>query len=793
LIIAGGLDSSGNDSNAVFEAAINIDGTVGVFSQQSMSLPIAVDSFGFIAWRGNLAIIGGSPGIQAPTTSVYYAQVAPATGAIGHVDCTASQCWRQSYYSLPVGLQAFGAIVANGALITTGGADASISPVSSVSEMAVNIATGTTLAGVPATVGIVFGLHDVNADNDLNTYRNTYNLPPCRTDLGCFAKVMAQACQPVDCPADGNSESEYSLDMSMVSAACPNCQILLMQADANDPAHFSHLAAAANAAAMYGNTDANFAPVAITNSYAIPETSGVETTYDSNYNHPGIAVTAAAGNGGYCASNCSGTAGSLYPAASQYVIATGGTYLTQSRGSWSEQVWNNQNAGHTGVTASACSHYAQKPSWQTDTGCTNRTIADISAVADGPAGISIYNSQPPGFQQAWGTSAASPLIAGIIALTGSGWNSASFLYAHKPSLSDLTSGSNGTCGSKSSSTYYLCNAVTGYDGPSGLGTPLRHGIAGFGPTTTGLTWAQANPPSPPSVRGGAGMAYDAATNTVVLFGGRAYGNQNGGVTNDTWSWDGHSWTLLHPAHAPSPRAGFGMDYDAANGKIVLFGGIDASATALNDTWTWSGSDWAIQNPPLPLPPARWDTSMAYDVAAGSSLLFGGAGLADTWTYNGSAWAQISQVTPAPPSAGRQVAMTYDAASQTVLMFGGWDDNNHIFLNETWAWNGTVWAQLTPASSPSRRGKASMAFDAGTGVVVMFGGEDCPGVWPNCGALTYYADTWTWDGSTWSKPPVAASPSTRVYHNMTYDPNAGTVLMFGGSPDDSVELNDTWSW
>jgi subtilase family serine protease len=201
----------------------------------------------------------------------------------------------------------------------------------------------------------------------------------------------------------------------------------------------------------------------VSNSYGGSEDSS-DSTYDSEYfNHPGTVITASAGDSGY---------GVEYPAASPDVTAVGGTSLNQdsstSRG-WSESAWSGSGSG--------CSQYESKPSWQTDSGCSGRTVADVSAVADPNTGVAVYDSyQSSGWEVVGGTSASSPIIASVYADAGtpsSGSNPASFPYAHTGALNDVTSGSNGSC-----STGYLCTAGSGYDGPTGLGTP--NGTTAFG-------------------------------------------------------------------------------------------------------------------------------------------------------------------------------------------------------------------------------------------------------------------------------------------------------------------------
>src|SRR5262245_8173028 len=110
-------------------------------------------------------------------------------------------------------------------------------------------------------------------------------------------------------------------------------------------------------------------------------------------------------------------------------------------------------------------------------------------------------------------------------------------------------------------------------------TVLLAFLAVAGALTTTIPAAAAAAPSgiAPAPRYGQGLAYDAARGNVVLFGGQT----QDGLRNDTWTWDGATWTQHTTAHAPSPRRYFGMAYDAAHGQVVLFGGY-----SLNDTWTW---------------------------------------------------------------------------------------------------------------------------------------------------------------------------------------------------------------
>ncbi|MGW1911140.1 S53 family peptidase [Streptomyces sp. NPDC002076] len=305
--------------------------------------------------------------------------------------------------------------------------------------------------GSGQTVAIVDAYDDPSAESDLAVYRSQYGLSACTTANGCFQKVNQTGGTKYPRGNSGWAE-EISLDLDMVSAACPNCKILLVEASSSS---MTNLGTAVNTAVNLG---AKF----VSNSYGGSESSS-DATYDSTYfNHPGVAITVSSGDNGY---------GVEYPAASKYVTAVGGTSLktaSNSRG-WTDTVWSGAGSG--------CSAYDAKPSWQKDSGCANRTVADVSAVADPNTGVAVYDTygQGSGWMVFGGTSASSPLIAATYALAGTpsaGSYPASFPYAHTSALNDVTSGSNGSCGGS-----YLCTSTTGYDGPTGLGTP--NGTAAF--------------------------------------------------------------------------------------------------------------------------------------------------------------------------------------------------------------------------------------------------------------------------------------------------------------------------
>jgi len=303
--------------------------------------------------------------------------------------------------------------------------------------------------GAGETVAIVDAYNDPNAEADMGIYRSQFGLPACTTANGCFRKVNQTG--GTSYPRNNTGwAGEISLDLDMVSAIAPDAHIILVEATSST---IANLGTSVNEAVSLG---AKF----VSNSYGGSESSS-DTSYDTRYyNHPGVAVTASSGDSGFVTE---------YPAASRYVTAVGGTSLTRASNSrgWTESVWSTSRSEGAG---SGCSTVDAKPTWQTDTGCSRRTIADVAAVADPATGVAVYQTYgASGWVVYGGTSVASPLIASVFADAGTPGPStypASDIYAHTSSLFDVTTGSTATC-----SPAYLCTAEVGYDGPTGWGTP----------------------------------------------------------------------------------------------------------------------------------------------------------------------------------------------------------------------------------------------------------------------------------------------------------------------------------
>ncbi len=385
------------------------------------------------------------------------------------------------------------------------------------------------------TVALVDAYNDPTAETDLKAYDAEFGLPECTTGDGCFKQVnqngeagnppFPKTIKELETARKGTRAKreeaaeatgwalEISLDIEVTHATCQSCDILLVESNAPS---YEDLEKAERSAAALGARE-------ISNSWAGPEegeTPELEGT--GPFNHPGIVITAAAGDDGYLNwdSESSEEKGYVnFPASSPHVVAVGGTRLSLGTGGeWAgETVWNGDHA-----TGGGCSAVFTAQSWQqsvsdwSTVGCgTKRAVADVAADADPYTGIAVHDTSPECeyvYEEAgvkhvayWctigGTSVASPLIASVFALAG-GANGVAYpaetLYENElkspASLHDVAVGSNGECSKpfledglsactpaeeavKSCASEAICLAGTGYDGPTGVGTP--DGIAAF--------------------------------------------------------------------------------------------------------------------------------------------------------------------------------------------------------------------------------------------------------------------------------------------------------------------------
>jgi hypothetical protein len=320
-------------------------------------------------------------------------------------------------------------------------------------------------AGSGQIVATVVAYDARDLESDLAHYRAHFGLPPCTTANGCFRKVDQNAGTNYP-PYNASWAAEATLDVQMVSAICPNCNILVVEAKT---AQFTNLGVAVETAVALGAD-------VVSNSYGAEEFAS-EIAYNDAYEHPGVAIVASSGDTGY---------GVSYPASVPDVVAVGGTSLVQTGNGGArnatETVWSDAGSG--------CSEYESKPVWQTDTSCARRSVADVAAVADPSTGVWVYNGADGGWEVFGGTSVSAPIIGAFYALAGDARAAddvVTYPYANRAALNDVTSGSNGSCGGT-----YLCAGWAGYDGPTGLGTPN---------TAAAFSSAGVTPPPPPPPNG----------------------------------------------------------------------------------------------------------------------------------------------------------------------------------------------------------------------------------------------------------------------------------------------------
>ena len=246
------------------------------------------------------------------------------------------------------------------------------------------------------------------------------------------------------------------------------------------------------------------------------------------------------------------------------------------------------------------------------------------------------------------------------------------------------------------------------------------------------------------------------------------------------------WTLLENS-SPSARAWPSMVYDAAREEVVLFGGYLNSAVN-DDTYTWDGETWTLETPD-DAPSPRWISGAAYDRGRERVVLFGGVapqlstdGFDDTWEWDGDTWTEID--TPqAPPGRGVHGNMTYDAVRETVVLFGGGTQPWGQVFDDVWEYDGTTWTQLDVAPGPLGRVGACFEYAGPSTRVVLFGG----GVWD-----PYFGDTWTLDDGGWTSLDPVVAPSVRQSQMCAYDSFRERLVLFGGDADSGL-LGDTWEF
>ncbi|MFO0840023.1 MAG: hypothetical protein U1D55_16065 [Phycisphaerae bacterium] len=283
----------------------------------------------------------------------------------------------------------------------------------------------------------------------------------------------------------------------------------------------------------------------------------------------------------------------------------------------------------------------------------------------------------------------------------------------------------------------------------------------------------------PSPRDAHAMAYDAAAQRVILFGGYAGGASS---QNDTWTWNGINWTLLTTPVSPEPYFYHSLAYDSVHHTTVLYG---AYPPPRQNTWELSGTTWSHSSSLGPS--SRVGAAMAFDAERNEIVLFGGGSaafpnppLGDTWTWNGVTWSQKSVT--APP-ARVSPGMVFDSARGKIVLFGGaTNDSGTTCYGDTWEWDGQQWTPIA-TSGPAPRLEPAMTYDSVVNRIVLFGGRVN-------NTTGYLGDTWELTGAAWTLV-ANTGPAGRGYHAMAFDASRGASVLFGGF--NGTRLGDTWVW
>ncbi len=636
--------------------------------------------------------------------------------------------------------------------------------------------------GSGQTVAIVDAFNDPNAESDLKVYREHYGLPKCTEGNGCFKKINQKG-ETKNYPTNEYGWSlEISLDLDMVSATCQECHILLVEAESNS---FKNLDEAESEAASYKGT------TEVSNSWGAAERSE-DTSENAYFNHPGIPTTFSAGDYGY---------GVEYPASSPYVIAVGGTTLKKAENSrgWSETVWSG--------TGSGCSAYETKPAWQTDKGCTHRTNNDVAADASGESPVSVYDSyEYPGWENVWGTSAASPMVSGVEAHASEHTRAlgAEAFYQDTSALFDVTSGSNGTCTEE-----YLCHGEVGYDGPTGLGTPdgIPHVIGwsieptplepsatestmtGVSCTSSTFCMAVANYAKPgrahaayaeqwngtawsikglpdPSGATASWMEGISCASSTSCFGVGSYKNSSGTRVTLTEKWNGSEWLLQSSPNPSGAKESELNSVSCTSASACTAVGQYLNSSSVWDTLAerWNGTEWSIQTTQnvsgavITHMHSVSCTSSTSCVAATDEQSSSGTLSALVERWNGTEWTTEKVVTPTGSQLTflTSISCTSTTACESV---GYYKNSSGTAVTLAERWNGTEWSvQNTPLESNATesllRGVSCTSSTACVAVATYGSTTRAEGTYPI-----------RWNGTEWSKtgfPNPESSPVTWAY-------------------------------
>jgi len=673
-----------------------------------------------------------------------------------------------------------GGITLNGTLEETEG-PSGFSP----SELRAAYAVPAT-GGSTQTIAIVIPGDDPNAESDLAEYRSHYGLPPCTEKNGCFRKRDENGGTEYP-PASEKAAVEISIDLDMASAACPECHLLLVEAEDK----VLSLMKAEDRAVLLGAT-------VVSNSwgYKDDETSA---GMNSHFEHAGVPITAASGDFGhnnYLDKEMSGAPS--YPAAAPSVIAVGGTKLTKAASTprgWKDNVWAKSGGG--------CSIEQAKPAWQEDIGCENRLTNDVAVVAEGVTAYSTYGKSN-GWQIAGGTSVGAPFVAGIFA-------HASKAVREEPSealyfdlaesvgtVLDVTpqEGLNNTNYPGHSCSYsYECNAVAGedgesfegYDGPTGVGIPQ-------GPPTLAL-WSSASIPTPPSGELSTHSLYgvDCTKGDACTTVGYTYEptEETSGIPL-AMRWDGSEWNA---ESVPSPVTGLGSAELFAVSCPSL-----TSCAAVGSQWslltggepmiaTWNGSGWSLGTPAAAAA-KRQHTLVGVSCSSSTACIAVGRDSGTSTSVplaerlNAGKWA--AQEVPLPSGMTEGWLESVDCVSASSCIAVGWSASTTEGPSPlAEKWNGSTWKAME-VPSPGGLGELRSISCSHASECVAVG--DVFGV-----PMAEH-----WDGESWEvrtpPPPAEAEEEgwASLYGVSCARANACSVIGYGAGGGGIFSFAESWN-
>jgi hypothetical protein len=613
--------------------------------------------------------------------------------------------------------------------------------------------------GSGQTVALIDADRDPEAYKNLTTYRARYGLPECTEESGCFKEVNQKG-QTKNYP-ENNTEWGYeiSVDLDMLSAACPECKILLVEAENNAVLHLSEAVTEAY------NLGANV----ISNSWNSAETKEFEkdwAEWGAKYiSHPSVPITADSGDNGY---------GVSFPASTPYVIAVGGTALRsepKSERGWVEEVWHG--------TGSGCAlKVEKKPSWQLDTGCSFRTDNDVAAVASTSTPVSFYDTYGyKGWENVGGTSVGAPIVAGVEALAETSVKElgAKIFYEKPGHEFEVTKGNNGTC-----TPEYLCTAGKGYNGPAGMGA--LDGVPTLGAAVTtgsakGITEKEATVSGEVNPEG-------VATNYYFEYGPtERYGEK----TVETSAGSGTGFVKVS-------KAILGLK---ANTKYYY----RIVATNSGGTTDVSGqvfcTHWCLQETPLSEGIGLLNalkgvscTSPTECVAVGEFRSIKGGkevGWALAARWNGMEWSIQEPPTPAGAKNNELNGVSCTSFNQCAAV-GYVENSSEKFVPVAEKWNGTVWTAQEPPNPGVKEGVLwGVSCTASTA---------CTAVGRFVSSEKWVPLAERWNGMAWSaqEPPIptGAKESTLNGASCTSSTMCTAAGYFENSSGKAVPLAEKWN-